>query len=453
MELLNRQTTGDQVMTIVPIGNLSLQVPENGSREFVLELVKQMKGMILHLVGRCLEESLETELDRFLGRKRYARRQRAKPKASGVYCSKCRSHQRQDFQRNGHYPRQLALGWGRVQLQVPQATCKCRGNVRLKFQTLRSGQRFWEDLQLEIQAEYGRGLSYRQIKADLDERLSSSVGLRSLNQRVLALGSDPGSFPWLKKGEVPPVVRVDGIWITVMFATGETKTDRMGRKRAVKQAKKVPILAAQGVWPDTGRTQLLAWMRAEGEDTASWQAFLEGLSEAGLIPENGLSLLVADGGTGFRAAYENVYWQVPLQRCVFHKLRNLAKAIHLPAEMDRKTGHEFRTEFLRAAARIWQAPDEAEARQLYQAFCEAWQSQQAKAIRTLTRDFEDTLTFYTVQEQAARRGQSWPAYQLRTTSPLERMFREFRQRYRRAILFHSVTGLQAVTAQLADRFS
>ena len=121
--------------------------------------------------------------------------------------------------------------------------------------------------------------------------------------------------------------------------------------------------------------------------------------------------------------------------------------------MDRQAGHEFRGEFLRAAARIWQAPDEAEARHLYTAFCQTWQSQQAKAIRTLARDFEDTLSFYAVQEQAALRGEQWPAHSLRTTSPLERMFREFRQRYRKAVLFHSVIGLQAVTAQIADRFS
>ena len=84
-----------------------------------------------------------------------------------------------------------------------------------------------------------------------------------------------------------------------MFATGETRTDRTGRTRLVKQAKKVPILAAQGVWPTTGRTQLLAWMRTDSEDTASWQKFLEALYEAGLTPENGLALLISDGSAGF----------------------------------------------------------------------------------------------------------------------------------------------------------
>lgn len=440
-------------MTIVPIGNLSLQVPESGSREFVIELVEQMRPMILHLIGRTLEKSLETEMDRMLGRKHYVRRHRSKRKESGVYCSNCRSHQHQDFWRNGHYQRWLNLQWGRVRVQVPQAKCQCGGNVRMKYQTLPFRERIWGDLKSEIQVEYGRGLSYRQIKVDLDQRLHSSVGLRTLNQQVLSLGSETGSFPLLHKGEIPPVVRVDGIWMTVMFATGETKTDRIGRKRPVKRAKKVPILAAQGVWPATGRTRLLAWMRADGEDATSWQTFLEVLWDAGITPANGLCMLASDGGTGFRAAYENVYWQVPLQRCIFHKLRNIAQAIHLPAEMDRQAGNEFRTQFLRAAARIWQAQEETEARHLYQAFCETWQSQQHKAIRTLGRDFEDTLTFYGVQEQAALRSEQWPAHLLRTTSPLERLFREFRQRYRKAILFHSAVGFQAVTTQLADRFS
>ena len=57
-------------------------------------------------------------------------------------------------------------------------------------------------------------------------------------------------------GRVSPVVWVDEIWITVMFTTGETRIDRAGRKPMVKVAKKVPILAAQGVWPTTGETRL-----------------------------------------------------------------------------------------------------------------------------------------------------------------------------------------------------
>lgn len=439
-------------MAIVPLGGLILQVPQSGEDGFINAIVEQIRHQVVELAKRVLEESLEIELERFLGRAKHERRKRSKRKESRVYCSRCRSHQRQNFRRNGHYQRQLAMSLGRVRVNVPQVKCCCGGNVRFQYETIRPRQRIWDDLDLEIQVEYGRGLSYRRIKVDLDQRLHSSVALSTLNRRVLRLGQAEGSFVSWDKGEAPPVVRVDGIWITVMFASGETCKDKMGRNRPVKQGRKVPILAAQGVWPNTGRTQLIAWMRADGEDAASWQKFLEALYEAGLTPENGLIMFASDGGAGFRAAYENVYWNVPLQRCIFHKLRNVAQAIWIPAELGRQEAHQFRTEFLRSAAHIWQAGDEREARQIYSAFCETWHNQQPRAIQTLSRDFDDTLTFFAVQERAALNGECWPAFALRTTSPLERLFREFRHRFRNAILFHSAVGLQAVTSQLAIRF-
>lgn len=440
-------------MTIVPIGKLTVQALGSGTEGVIQELIRQMKGQIVKVAGRIIEESLESELERFLGRAKHVRRKRSKRKESGVYCSKCRSHQRQNYQRNGHYQRQIALSWGRARVNVPQVKCCCGGNVRFQYETIRPRQRIWDDLDLEIQVEYGRGMSYRQIKEDIDQRLDGSVALSTLNRRVLRLGKAEGKFMGWDKGEAPPVVRVDGIWITVMFASGETRKDRAGRNRPVKQGKKIPILAAQGVWPTTGQTQLIAWMRADGEDQNSWQQFLETLYEAGLTPANGLAMLAADGGTGFRAAYENVYWQTPLQRCVFHKLRNIAPTIRPPAELGRQAAHEYRTDFLRSVARIWQASEEVEARQLYAELCRTWNASQPKAIQTLTRDFDATLTFYHIQEQAAIRGEDWPAHLLRTTSPLERSFREFRQRYRKAVVFHSPAGLQAVTAQIAARFS
>lgn len=440
-------------MTIVPIGNLLLQVPQSDHPGFTQELCAAILGPIRQVIGRCLEEALETEMERWLGRKPHVRRRRTRPREVAMRCRRCFTHQRCNFQRNGHYRRALDTHWGRVMINVPQVICICGGSVPASFRTIRRGQRVWDDLTLEVQVQYGQGLSYRQIKADWDARLGSSLGLRTLNQSVLARAAKHEPCPSWCIEKVPPVVRLDGIWITVMFPTGKTQTDRLGRQRMVKQAKKVPILAAQGVWPLTGQTRLLAWTRAEAEDTASWQQFLEQLYELGITSENGLALLVSDGAPGLRAAHENVFWRVPLQRCVFHKLRNVAQALSPPPGLDRQAGQHYRTQFLRQAAHIWQASDEMEARQRYTAFCQQWQSQQPKAIQTLQRDFEATLSFYAVQEQAAERNEDWPAHRLRTTSPLERTFRDFRRRYRLAVVFHSEAGACATTSQLAVRFS
>ena len=440
-------------MTIVPMGNLYLQEAKGDHMEYVLSLKRQIEEVIPRIVQRTLEASLEREVDQWLARKRHKRRRKSKRHEVKEYCSRCYSHDRRKFQRNGHYVRGLTTRWGQLEIARPQVKCECGGNVKLNFKTIRARQRIWEDVAIEVQAEYGRGCSYRQIKFHLDERLGTSFSLRTLNRRVLQGAKQEIVFNLVGWESVPPIVRLDGIWITVMFATGETYEDSLKRKRPVKQGKRIPILAAQGVWPDTGKTALLAWTLADGEDTDSWQQFLEQLYCAGLTPENGLKLLTTDGSTGFRAAYQNIYWMVSHQRCVFHKLRNVAKAIRIPAGLDRQAAREFRSSFLREAARIWQEPDEHSARLLLANFCESWKSKQSRAIKTLCRDIDDTLTFYAVQEQAAQLDLYWPAHLLRTTSPLERMFREFRRRFRNAILFHSPLGAQAATAQIAKNFS
>jgi hypothetical protein len=105
---------------------------------------------------------------------------------------------------------------------------------------------------------------------------------------------------------VPPVVYVDGIWITLMQETHQRRTDRLGRQHVVKRAHQVPILVAQGVWPEQNRREVLGWIVASGEDEASWEALLTQLEERGVRPERGLVLLVADGSPGLPPARETV---------------------------------------------------------------------------------------------------------------------------------------------------
>ncbi len=440
-------------MPIVPIGNVLVQAPDGEEPDVALQVMENIALVLPAIIGQMLNKYLEMEITHFLGRGQYQRRRHAQGKETQVQCSRCQSRERQQFWRNGSYSRRLVTKYGHTKIGMPQLKCACGGNVPFDFKTVRARQRFGRDVQVYVQQEYQAGQSYRQIKTKLEERLHSSVGLRTLNKQVLAVSERENACKTWEKGCAPPVVRFDGIWLTVMFETGKVRRDKLGRLRPVKQAKKIPILAAQGVWPASGRTELIAWMQAEGEDEKSWQTFMEKLWEAGLTPENGLKLVVSDGGTGFEAAYQNMYWFVLRQRCVFHKLKNLARALKLAQDLDHEAKKKFSTDFLRSAARIWQAEDKNQAMHLYETFCETWLKTQPKAIQTLQRDFEATLAFYDAQEYAETIDQHWPAHFLRTTSPLERTFREFRRRFRQAVLFHSNAGLRAATAQIAARFS
>jgi putative transposase len=435
-------------MAIVHVGRLTLQVKEKGTRrEFVERLIGQIEEHVRQVVARCIEEALEAEVNTLLKRGWYERRKPRRRRRSGARCRQCGSQDPQDFRRDGHYQRYLDTHWGRLRINVPQVECMCEGWVQVPFKTLRSRQRIWDDLEGEIRERYGWGMSLRWIKECIDARLSSSVSLRTLNRCVRELAQLV--VPWQEQlvDTVPPVVRVDGIWVTLMMHTGEVRRDRIGRQRSVKQAHKVPVLVAQGVWPASGRQEIVAWVLGGAEDEASWEALLTQMWERGIEPERGLCLLVADGAAGLEAARRTVYWEVAFQRCIFHKLRNIWRDILLPEGLEGKTAQAYKRRFIRSAARIWQAPDEKQARRRQCQFCRKWEADQPTAVATLQRDFDATLTFYRLQAAAAQRGQLWPARRLRTNSPLEREFRTCRRRLAGAVLFHSPAGLAAMLHQ------
>jgi hypothetical protein len=92
-------------------------------------------------------------------------------------------------------------------------------------------------------------------------------------------------------------------------------------------------------------------------------------------------------------ALHELYWDVPHQRCVFHKYRSVWQAVVPPDTQSPQTARADRRRLIRQAARIWQAPTRAEAgRRRYQDFWRAWQATQPAAVLTLQHDFGDTLT-------------------------------------------------------------
>jgi hypothetical protein len=150
----------------------------------------------------------------FLGREHYQRRRHAKSKETGARCNKCHRRERQKFRCDGHYRRSLATCYGQLQ------------------------KRFWIDVQDFVQSASTRGQSYRQIKLELDGRLGSSVGLRTLNRQILPLGMGVSDCQAWEKGFAPPVVRVDGIWLMVMCKTGKVGRNKAGRLRPIKHGKR-----------------------------------------------------------------------------------------------------------------------------------------------------------------------------------------------------------------------
>jgi putative transposase len=157
------------------------------------------------------------------------------------------------------------------------------------------------------------------------------------------------------------------------------------------------------------------------------------LWERGLRPENGLQAVIRDGCGELGEAIAWVYGSTVLeQRCIFHKLRNVADKCR--EELKGETNKETRKQFMEQASAIYQAESALEARQRLTAFAELWRARTPKAVATLERDFEQTIASYALDGVAREL--------IRTTSLLERTNREVRRKFRQVCCFGSSRGAE-----------
>ena len=128
-----------------------------------------------------------------------------------------------------------------------------------------------------------------------------------------------------------------------------------------------------------------------------------------------------------------------------HKLQNVRRAVQGAPEMTREERRERRQAVLRDAIEVYQGKDEAEIRRRLAEFRATWAEAEPKAVATLERDFAQTVAYLPAPECARKEGQEWRGECLRTTSPLERVQRQFRQKARQVVVAHSAKGAEANT--------
>jgi len=160
------------------------------------------------------------------------------------------------------------------------------------------------------------------MRRELAHTYIDPLGMRTLNARLHQLRT---LTPDLETIAAPPVLEVDGIYITQLRPNGEIRKDAKGRQRAVKGRFKRCVLIALGVWPETGRQEVIAWELAESEGIMAWQTFLSRLEEQGIAAEKGLRLIIHDGGAGLCAALRFLDLGTAEQRCIFQTIRTQSR--------------------------------------------------------------------------------------------------------------------------------
>lgn len=289
-------------------------------------------------------------------------------------------------------------------------------------------------MDLDQHVLFGSGFcqSLRHLQEQWSATVEGSVGLRTLNERINRIKPLATSAHTEPIGDVPPVIQLDGIWVTIQSQQEKIKPDKRKRQRHQRSGKKMVILVALGFWSD-GRREMLDWQIAWSEDHQEWEVLVQRLWERGCQPERGLHLVVRDGSGGLGEALALVYGAtVPEQRCLFHKLQNVGTKCR--SELKGKDNRDLRKHLMEQAAQVYRADDANEARKRLATWSEQWRELAPQSVATLERDFEQTLVFYGIVGLAPE----W----IRTTSLLERTYREMRRKFRQAVTFGSPTGAE-----------
>jgi transposase-like protein len=284
----------------------------------------------------------------------------------------------------------------------------------------------WLDLQLHL---YRLGLSQYDLQEILHLGFGQVLSPKAVQHLTAVAQREMEAFRQAPLDDTPPAMIVDGVNVKVLLPSGTYRTNRRGQRRQVKRRTGRVILAALGVWPD-GRRQVLYFEMVDKETKDNWKKFFRHLLVKGLDTSR-LQLLVSDGRPGLHTAIRSVFPKtVRHQRCIFHKLKNLADNLSyknlvlnpdLPSRQAGQQAKETRARaILRDAANIYATADIEVIKQRLLDFRQKWASLEPKAVRCFGRDFDLTLNYLRVPFPHKR--------MVRTTNLLERFFREFRSR-------------------------
>lgn len=330
------------------------------------------KSELVRLATRLIiEEGLEAEVRDALGRDYYERGDGAD---SG--------------HRNGVREGRMKTAEGFVDYAAPQVTggaepfrSRLRGHLKGHSEAL-------EDLAIEMLA---RGLSVRDIedafKDETGRLLLSRTAVSELGERLWA---DYQEFATRDLSEYD---------IAYLFVDGIAERIRPGSKRE-------PVLAAWGFTAE-GKKVLLSLMAGSKEDAETVSAFFQDMRVRGLGDP---LIVVSDGASGIVKAIETCLPRSARQRCLAHRMRNLAA----------KTPEDRWPDFKARAQAAYQAPSRAIARELAEGVVADYQAELPSAIACFMDDFEACIAHLRMPVTHRRA--------IRTTNLLERLFVEERRR-------------------------
>lgn len=172
-------------------------------------------------------------------------------------------------------------------------------------------------------------------------------------------------------------------------------------------ATRICIMTAVGV-THTGEKEILGFERTPTENQSAWKGFLSRLVERGLKPAD-LALVISDEHNGLLNAASEILGDVPHQLCWAHRMRNVRKAV---LASDRKA-------VVAGLQDVYDAENLTKAKDAFRLWEQRWRDKYPNVVESVKEDLGYLLAFY------KHKSLHWKY--IRTSNPIERVFRELRR--------------------------
>lgn len=307
--------------------------------------------------------------------------------------------------RNGGYPRSYLTRYGLLRLRVPRTRV---GESPFTVIDQAYSQRE-PKLDRLIKLIFLNGVSTRDVGGVLETLTGHRVSASTVSSVTARMEAEVRAFHSRRIADEYIGLIVDGVRIRFRTATGSVHK---------------LVLCAVGVRED-GQKEFLDFLITPSESENHWQSFLCDLYSRGLEGKR-LRVVVTDGNRGVINALTALYPRVPRQRCLAHKMRNVASRV--PRSVQKECMGELKA--------IYRAKTRREAVGIAKAWAANWKWKAPSAVSCLMEDLDDLLVYMELPEK------HWKA--LRTTNVIERSFREVRRRIRPMTIFSNTRSCDRI---------
>ena len=289
--------------------------------------------------------------------------------------------------RNGHSKKTVQSNHGEMELSIPRDR---QGSFEPVL--VPKHQRRIAELDEKILALYARGMSTRDISAQLEELYGAKVSASLISEVTDSVLEEVKAWQTRPLDEVYPIVYLDALYVNI-------KVSGRINKRAV--------YVALGIDREGEKHLLGLWIgEAEAEGAKFWLRVLTELKNRGL---KDILIACCDGLTGFPDAIQAVYPQTQVQLCIVHLMRNCLK--YVPWKDKKQVAADLKP--------IYQAATIEEAERALDAFSQEWDDLYPAISQIWLRHWEHVIPIFDYP-MAIRRV-------IYTTNAIESLNRSFRK--------------------------